>query len=126
MPNLEHLELNGVALRRASRFLNCPSLHTLRLSRTTGLEKARHVALPQLRSLALENVGELTELSVLGEMPALEQLELHGFWQHDLGEMEWLLAMHRLKRVAVDVGGRRKNLELYRRADWAYPWPLSP
>ena len=124
MPNLEHLELSGVALVHQARFINCPSLRTLRVSRTTGLEKARHVALPQLQTLCLDHTGELAELRVLSEMQALEQLELLGFWQHDLSDVHWLLEMRTLKRAEIDIGGRRKNIELYRRADWAYPWPF--
>jgi hypothetical protein len=28
-------------------------------------------------------------------------------------------------RAEIDIGGRRKNVELNRRARWAYPWPLE-
>lgn len=123
LPRLEHLELHGLSLERPSRFLNCPALRELRISRVTGLEKARHVALPQLRALALDDIGDLSEIDTLREMTALDQLELRGFWQYELPEMEWLLNMPALKRAEFDIGGRRKNIELYRRANWAYPWP---
>jgi hypothetical protein len=30
-----------------------------------------------------------------------------------------------LIRAEIDIGGRRKNVELYRRAHWAHPWPFD-
>ncbi len=55
----------------------------------------------------------------------LEQLELDGLWQFDVPDVEPLLAMPALVRAKVDIGGRRKNVELYKRARWAYPWPFE-
>ena len=124
LPNLRHVELSCVEAMHPNLLLNCPALRTLRLSRTTGVSKARHVALPQVQTLELDHVGELAEIAALGEMPAVEQLLLRGFWQHAIPEMEWLLVMRALKRAEIDIGGRRKNVELYRKANWAYPWPL--
>lgn len=122
--SLTHAELTSVHVEHPNRLLNCPALRTLRFSHANGLGKARHLALPQIQTLELDYVGELSEIAALGEMQQLEQLQLRGFWQHEIPEMEWLFAMRQLKRATIDIGGRRKNIELYRRANWAYPWPL--
>ncbi len=53
----------------------------------------------------------------------LEQLELLDLWQLELGDVMPLCELPHLVRAQIDVGGRRKNVELYRRAAWAYPWP---
>ncbi len=101
---------------------DAPPLEGLRLA---YLDAAPSLdALPSsLRTLSLEHltVSSLEAVSLL----RLEQLELHGLWQFELPDAEPLLAIPSLLRAAIDIGGRRKNVELYKRASWAYPWPFA-
>ena len=78
-------------------------------------------------AIALKLCGPCFELRVcdLLRFARLEQLELLGFWQFSIAEVEPLLALPRLLRAEIDIGGRRKNVELYRRVRWAYPWPVE-
>jgi hypothetical protein len=55
----------------------------------------------------------------------LAQLELLGFWHWNLSDAMPLTERRQLVRAEIDIGGRRKNVELYRRARWAYPWPFE-
>ncbi len=78
---------------------------------------------PSLSALSLEHVP-LRSLEALKDRTHLTQLELLGMWQFDLNDAHVLFDLP-LKRASVDIGGRRKNVELYKRARWAYPWPFS-
>jgi len=121
-PRLEVLECSGVALTS----LAFPrSLRALRLSRIeTPLDLRELAALP-LRVLALEHLRHAIGTEVLTRWNSLEQLEMLGFWQLELDDVMPLLELPALVRAEIDIGGRRKNVELYRRANWAYPWPFT-
>ncbi len=121
-PLLEVLECSGVALTS----LDFPrSLRALRLVRIETPVDARAFAALPLHTLALEQLRELRGVEALAQCNSLEQLELHGFWQLELENVMPLLALRNLVRAEIDIGGRRKNVELYKRANWAYPWPFD-
>ena len=121
-PLLEVLECSGVALTS----LEFPrSLRALRLSRIeTKVDLHELSALP-LRVLALEHLRHAIGIEALTRWNSLEQLEMLGFWQLELDDVMSLLELPTLVRAEIDIGGRRKNVELYRRANWAYPWPFT-
>lgn len=114
--SLRTLALSGVEIER-DKF---PSLHHLRLTRTSGLRAAPAIA--SLRTLALEHLHDLARVDALAHCVELEQMELRGLWQLDIANVEFALGLPHLIRAELDIGGRRKNIELYRRARWAYPW----
>jgi hypothetical protein len=120
-PQLEVLECTGVALTS----LDFPrSLRALRLARIeTPVDVRELVALP-LHTLALEHLREIRGVEALAGWDSLEQLELLGFWQLELDDVMPLVNLQHLVRAEIDIGGRRKNVEIYRRANWAYPWPF--
>ncbi len=122
--SIAHLDLRAldccdVAEITGLRFL--PGLRALRIARTA--------VAPDLDGLNLETLAldhtHLESLEVLAHMPALVQAELRGFWQLRIADARVLLAMPNLLRTAIDIGGRRKNIEIYRDARWAYPWPFE-
>ncbi|HUA09111.1 MAG TPA: hypothetical protein VMA98_07520 [Candidatus Acidoferrales bacterium] len=121
-PALESLDCSHVRLRS----LDFPStLRALRLAWVPTPIDLRVLAKLPLHTLALEEPRELRGTGALMAWPSLRQLEMLGCWQLTLGEMMPLAESPRLLRVTTDIGGRRKNVELYRRASWAYPWPFE-
>jgi hypothetical protein len=120
-PLLEALDCSGVALTS----LDFPqSLRALRLAWIATPVDVRELAALPLRTLALEHLREARGIESLTHFESLEQLELLGFWQFELNDVMPLVQLPHLVRAEIDIGGRRKNVELYRRASWAYPWPF--
>lgn len=101
-----------------------PQVRALALARVTGIARLDGVVASPLRTLRVDRVHDLTRLDALASCASLEQLELRGLWQFDLRDASFALDLPRLQRAEIDIGGRRKNVELYRRAAWAYPWPF--
>jgi hypothetical protein len=121
-PDLEALDCSGVALMSLDF---PPALRALRLAWiSTPVDLRELVTLP-LQTLHLEELRELRGVEGLARLTQLQQLEMLGFWQLTLAYVEPLLAHRNLVRAEIDIGGRRKNVELYKRANWAYPWPFE-
>jgi hypothetical protein len=121
-PLLEVLECSGVALSS----LDFPrSLRALRLARIVTPVDLRELATLPLQTLSLEHLRELRGVEALARWDSLEQLEMLGFWQLEREDVMPLLELRHLVRAEIDIGGRRKNVELYKRANWAYPWPFE-
>ena len=121
-PHLEALELSGVALASP----DFPrTLRALRLAWIATPVDLRDLAALPLHTLSLEELRHVRSLDALTQMPQLQQLEMLGFWHAKLDDVVPLLRLPKLVRAEVDVGGRRKNVELYKRANWAYPWPFD-
>ncbi|HEV7178520.1 MAG TPA: hypothetical protein VGN11_01515 [Candidatus Baltobacteraceae bacterium] len=100
------------------------SLRMLRVARCSSTVDLASLAPAMLSTLAVEHC-RIAEIDAMLTLRLLRQVELQGFWQFEIADIEPLLAMPSLLRALVDIGGRRKNIELYKRASWAYPWPLS-
>jgi hypothetical protein len=125
-PDVRVLHVTGRdALRDPRALLRFTKLEALRLVRVdASFDLGLLRALP-LRWLSLEAMRDARNVVALRDCAALEQLELLGFWQCRLGEMLPLVEWPHLVRAEIDIGGRRKNAELYRSARWAYPWPFA-
>jgi len=121
-PRLEVLECADITLRSLDF---PPALRALRLARIATPVDLREIARLPLRALALEEMRELRGVGVLAGWESLEQLEMLGCWQLTLDEVMPLAETRNLLRAEIDIGGRRKNAELYKRANWAYPWPFE-
>ncbi|MDQ2866359.1 MAG: hypothetical protein M3R51_09050 [Candidatus Eremiobacteraeota bacterium] len=113
--------LDCSGLKRLLHLNALPSLRALRLARIAE-EPALDV--PHLRALCIDEVA-ITSLDALHEMPELQQLDLRGLWQLSIQDARSLRSFPQLIRCWVDIGGRRKNIEIYREARWAYPWPFE-
>ncbi len=120
--SLRSLDLSLIHVSDAGEFAELTQLRALRLNRITGLKSADSLAMLDLRALALEHLHELERLDGLARIVPLEQLQLVGLWQFEIADVQWALDCEHLVRAEIDIGGRRKNVELYRRASWAYPW----
>ncbi|HUN29931.1 MAG TPA: hypothetical protein VMV65_08985 [Alphaproteobacteria bacterium] len=121
-PQVEAFDCSGVALTS----LDFPaSLRALRLARIDSPVDLRELARLPLDTLHLEHLREVRGIDALVQWDSLEQLEMLGFWQLELDDVWPLLDLRNLVRADIDIGGRRKNVELYRRANWAYPWPFE-
>jgi hypothetical protein len=126
LARLEVLDCSHVGLAQSDLepLAGLQTLRALRLARVDGLHVLRGLErMPALYALAIEH-QHLDSLAPLPSCVSLVQLELQGMWQYTIDELAWLHALPRLVRADVDIGGRRKNLELYRRGRWAYPWPV--
>lgn len=122
---LRSLDLSSGSITDAGAFSRLQGLRALRISRVTGVREPSPLVELPLATLALEHLHELASVAALRTISTLEQLELLGMWQFDVAGVEWTLEMRKLVRAEIDIGGRRKNVELYRRAAWAYPWPFA-
>jgi hypothetical protein len=121
-PQLEVLDCSGIALTSLEF---PPTLRALRLARVATAVDLRDLAALPLHTLALEQLRDVRGVESLAHWHSLEQLEMLGFWQLELDDVMPLVRLPRLVRAEIDVGGRRKNVELYRRTTWAYPWPFE-
>ncbi|MGB6986359.1 MAG: hypothetical protein WBD74_10345 [Candidatus Aquilonibacter sp.] len=121
-PHLEVLDCSGIAL---TSFTFPRTLRALRLARISTPVDLRELEALPLQALHLEELRELRGVEALARLQSLQQLEMLGFWQLSLDDVLPLLAHRNLVRAEVDIGGRRKNVELYKRANWAYPWPFE-
>jgi hypothetical protein len=121
-PHLEVLDCSGVAL---TSLAFPPTLRALRLARISTPVELRELEGLPLQALHLEELRELRGIDALARLQSLQQLEMLGFWQLSLDDALSLLAHRNLVRAEIDIGGRRKNVELYKRANWAYPWPFE-
>jgi hypothetical protein len=111
-------DVNGV--------LRAPGLRALRLRGISGLRSvdalARH---RNLRVLALDGLLHLESLRVLMTLPSLESLDLVGLWQFELADVDFLGSMTSLRRFRIDIGGRRKNVEIYKQLRRCAPEPFD-
>lgn len=115
--DLAHVRIDARDLARLQR------LTALRLARVDGFDSVAPLSALGLDTLAIEEQPRLHDLTPLRSVRTLEQIELRGLWQFSMTEMEWLYELP-LLRATIDIGGRRKNAELYRRASWACAWPF--
>ncbi len=125
-PALQVLELRDVGAGGIDDMLRLPSLRALRLR---GIAKLRSVdALadhPNLRILALESLVHLDSLRVLSTLPRLESLDIAGLWQFSLSDVGVITSIKGLRRLAIDIGGRRKNVEIYKQMRLPKPPPFD-
>ncbi len=122
LDKLRVLDLSFLHVTHAGEFNALSQLTALRLNRVTGIRTMEPVAELPLRTIAIADLPELQRLDALARVESLEQLEVRGLWQFEIADLQWTLDRDRLVRAEIDIGGRRKNIELYRRSHWAYPW----
>jgi hypothetical protein len=113
---LRVIELRDVRLDDFAAIGDLPELRALRLARVGPLTSLRPLAGHRaMRSLALQDLVHLRSLDVLSSLPMLESVELRGLWQFAIPDAQPLFAVPRLARASVDIGGRRKNVEIIKR-----------
>jgi hypothetical protein len=113
---LRTLELRDVAVDAFESVGRLSALRSLRLcavDRLASIQALRGHG--QLRSLWLERLPFLQRLSDLQSLPALESLDLSGLWQFGMRDAEVFFALPALRRAGIDIGGKRKNVEILKR-----------
>ncbi len=122
---LRALDCSHVRLRGADALPRLRALRALRVASVEQPPSPEAIAALPLHALAIEAQGTLGDLRALARCAALQELELRELWQFAIEDVTFVHEMRALQRVEIDIGGRRKNVELYRRASWAYPWPFA-
>jgi hypothetical protein len=80
---------------------------------------------PTLQTLALAGLIDVDDLGPIATIAGLESLDLRGFWQCTVDDVAFIVSMESLRRLHLDIGGRRKNEEIYRRRSLAEPLPTG-
>ncbi|HKE37029.1 MAG TPA: hypothetical protein VKB39_06335, partial [Candidatus Baltobacteraceae bacterium] len=110
------LELARTRADDVDSLLRHPAIAALRLAnveRVTSIDALRgHAA---LRTLALEKLLYLESLQPIATLPRLESLSVARLWQFGIGDAWFLTGMTRLRELALDIGGERKNVEIAKR-----------
>ncbi|MBV8372676.1 MAG: hypothetical protein JOY69_05400, partial [Candidatus Eremiobacteraeota bacterium] len=123
---LSAVELRGARVTGIDALMGHSTLRALRLRAIAGvrsIEALAHHA--NLRVVALEALPYLDCLEALATLPQLESLVLDGLWQFSIAEAAVVGSLHRLKHLAIDIGGRRKNVEIARRLQTTKPPPFD-
>ncbi|HTA39862.1 MAG TPA: Imm26 family immunity protein [Candidatus Acidoferrales bacterium] len=122
--SLRRLDVQDASLDAAANLLRMP-LRALRLARIASFQSVSGLRdHPTLRTLALDGLLEIDDLRPIATIARLESLDLRGLWQFDIDDLAFVHTMPSLRRLHVDIGGRRKNAEIYRKGAYAAPLPL--
>jgi hypothetical protein len=126
LPALGVVELRDVQVDDLAGVLRVPGLRALRLRGMSGVRWIDALAgCPHMRVLALDSLLHLESVRVLATLPRLESLDVAGLWQFGLDDVGFIPAMTSLRRFRIDIGGRRKNVELYKRLSLPRPPPFD-
>ncbi|MGA8534392.1 MAG: hypothetical protein WB615_09830 [Candidatus Tumulicola sp.] len=124
--SLRAVELRNCNAASVAGVLALPGLRALRLSAIGRLRSIEALAgHASLRALCLESLVHLDSLQALATLPALESLDIAGLWQFSVAEAGFMTSMSGLRRLAVDIGGRRKNVEIYKKLQLPKPPPFD-
>jgi hypothetical protein len=123
---LRTLELRDVAVDAFESVGRLGALRSLRLCAVERLASIQPLrGHRQLRSLWLERLPFLQRLSDLQSLPALESLDLSALWQFGMRDAEVFFALPALRRAGIDIGGKRKNVEIVKRLQLPAVAPYS-
>jgi hypothetical protein len=126
LPALRALELRDVTIDHAAAVLRPSGLRALRLAKIAGFTSIAAVAEhPALRVLSLGPLMDLESIAPVEQLPHLESLELAGLWQFSVAEAAFITRMKSLRRLRIDIGGKRKNVEIYKRCKTTLPDPFD-
>jgi hypothetical protein len=118
--SLTTLELRDVALDAFGPVAQLAAVQSLRLSAVERLSSIAELrGHPGVRALWLQRLPFLDDLDVLKTLPALESIELSKLWQFEMHHAGVLFEMPALRRASIDIGGRRKNVEIEKRLQLA-------
>ena len=122
--SLRALDLHDARVDDIDGVLALP-LEALRLARVEPLRSLDPLhGNASLRALSIGEALDLADVRPIATLPHLESLELRGLWQFDVGDVAFIESMPSLRRLYLDIGGRRKNVELYKRRPLALPLPF--
>jgi hypothetical protein len=122
-PSLVSLHVSGVRLENPSAIAELPNLRRLSLRNVRGLRDLAWLERTALEALSLDGVLGVDDVSPLERLATLRQLELRGAWQLSLADVAWLRQAPHLDGLTLDIGGRRKNLEIFKARPRPYARP---
>lgn len=112
---LESLQLFGGSFADLAALAALESLERLSLRHLSALEHLPAMGgLKRLRTLQLAALPRVASLQEVTRAPALESLEISGMEHLNVGDLRILAACRQLCEARIDIGGRRKNREVYR------------
>lgn len=113
-PSLRSLHVSGVRLEHAGAIAELPNLRSLSLRNVRGLRDLAWLERTALEVLSLDGLLGVDDVSPIEGLATLRQLELRGAWQLSLADVAWLRDAPHLEGLTLDIGGRRKNLEIFK------------
>ena len=97
----------------------------LRLARGAEIRSVAALAgQSALRRLTLEDLTHLESLSPLESIPNLQSLELRRLWQFGVDDAACITRIGSLRELTLDIGGKRKNVEITKRLGLPEPKPF--
>ena len=115
-PGLKVIELRDMPAGGVEELLGLPGTVALRLSRIGEMRSIDALAgHANLRVVALEALTHVDSVQVLATLPRLESLDVRGLWQLSLDDVAFIPSMLGLRRLAINIGGRRKNVEIIKK-----------
>ncbi len=114
LQTLRSLHVGGLELRNAEELVGLSGLRALTLRGVRGLRDLTWLEQMAITHLSLEGILNVDDIGPIERMPHLEQLELRGAWQISLDELAWLRDATGLRGLTLDIGGRRKNAEIFK------------
>jgi hypothetical protein len=125
-PGLKVIELRDMPAVRVEELLRLPGTVALRLSRIGEMRSIDALTgHANLRVVALEALTHVDCVHVLATLPRLESLDVRGLWQLSLDDVAFIPTMLGLRRLGIDIGGRRKNVEIYKKVRLPKPPPFD-
>jgi hypothetical protein len=125
LPHLRVLDVRDALADDADALLRLP-VEALRLARVAGVRSIDALrGHPALRTLSLSGFLNLEDVSAIAALEYLTSLELLGLWQFDIADVAFIQTMPALRRLRIDIGGRRKNVEIYKQRSLALPLPFQ-
>jgi hypothetical protein len=125
-PGLKVIELRDMPAGGVDELLRVPGTVALRLSRIGEMRSIDALGgHANLRVVALEALTHVDSVQVLATLPRLESLDVRGLWQLSLDDVAFIPSMFGLRRLAIDIGGRRKNVEIYKKVRLPKPPPFD-
>lgn len=123
--HLETLSISGAQVENAELLARLPKLRGLCLRNVRGLRDLAWLSRTHLQALWLDGVLGVDDVSPIASLPSLCHLELRGAWQLSLEDVAWLRDAPGLVGLTLDIGGRRKNAEIFkaRPRGFAAPFP---
>ncbi|MBV8435155.1 MAG: hypothetical protein JO029_12815 [Candidatus Eremiobacteraeota bacterium] len=113
---LDVLEISHCVAGDVDPVLSHRNVTALRLAAIDGVRSIRAVAdNTVLRVLELDRLLHLDSLAPLGTLHSLQSLALRELWQFNVGDAHCIVGLNGLRRLAVDIGGARKNVEIVKR-----------
>lgn len=126
LSSLRSLHVGDATVDDPNAIFALETIETLRLASVSEIRSIDALrGRDRLRTLALENLTHVDDVAALASLPLLESLTLTGMWQLHPAGVAFVAELPQLHRLDIDIGGRRKNLEIYRRRPFAYPLPFE-